>query len=138
MSRGLKELQRARRVPFHAVAPRFVTIQNMQKVMKRGWVVLLAGLLATAGCGREESAPPPKELAIEEMNDALAYIEESGLDYPSSVYELTNLPQLHGKVFPVLPDGQYFSIDRDHNRVIIEMDHLPDLPKFALPDSNSY
>ena len=99
---------------------------------------MLAGLLATAGCGREESALPPKELTIEEMNDALAYIEESGLDYPSSVYELTNLPQLHGKVFPALPDGQYFSIDRDHNRVIIEMDHLPDLPKFGLPDSNSY
>lgn len=99
----------------------------MEKAFKRGWAVLLMALLLSAGCSSKD-VPPPKEVTLEELNAALAYIKESGMDYPKSVYDLTNLPQLQGKVFPVLPDGQYFSIDREKNKVVIEMDHLPPLP----------
>lgn len=96
----------------------------------------MTALLLTVGCTSKET-PPPKELTIEELNAALAYIKESGMDYPKSVYELTNLPALRGRVFPVLPDGQSFTIDTDKNEVTIEMDHLPDFPD-SFPRQNSF
>ena len=73
-------------------------------------------------------APPPEEVTIEELNAALKYMEQSGMDEPDSVYDLTNLPALQGKVFPVLPEGQYFIIDPEKNQVVIEIDHRPEKP----------
>lgn len=98
----------------------------MQKAELYGWAVLLTGVLLTAGCSEKE-APPPQEVTLEELNASLAQLKEAGRRYPASVYELTNLPSLQGKVFPALPDGQHFAIDPDKNQVVIQIDHLPDL-----------
>ncbi|MCU0770198.1 MAG: hypothetical protein MUE94_00310 [Verrucomicrobia bacterium] len=99
----------------------------MEKAPRYGWTILLLGLWLAGGCA-DTDAPPPQELTIEELNAALTYLEKSGKPQPQSIYDLTNLPALRGKVFPNLPEGQYFSIDPEKNQVTIEIDHLPDMP----------
>ncbi len=99
----------------------------MDKAQCYGWTLLLAVWLLAGGC-TDSDAPPPEVITIEELNEALAYLKKSGMETPQSVYELTNLPALRGKVFPVLPDGQYFSIDPENNQVKIDLDHLPAMP----------
>ena len=109
---------------------------EMQKLNLHCWGVMLSGLLLVAGCTTKEDLPP-EELTFEELNEALAYLKESGKGYPASVYELTNLPALQGKVFPILPEGQYYGIDKENGQVIVEIDRLPDMPD-AFPHRGSF
>lgn len=99
----------------------------MEKALKQGWAILLTGWLLVLGCS-DSNAPPPEEVTIEELNAALDYIKRSRLEQPDSVYDLTNLPALQGKVFPVLPEGQNFVIDPEKNQVMIDIDHRPEVP----------
>jgi hypothetical protein len=98
----------------------------MEKVKIHGWMLLLSALLLATGC--KEDPPPAQKVTLEELNAALTYLKEKDMDPPQSVYELTNLPALRGKVFPTLPEGQYFSINPENNQVTIEIEHLPDMP----------
>ena len=109
---------------------------EMQKLNLHCWCVVLSGLLLGAGCTTKEDVPP-QELTLEEINEALAYLKQSGKKYPASVYDLTNLPALQGKVFPILPEGQYYSIDKENGQVIVEIDRLPDMPD-AFPHRGSF
>jgi hypothetical protein len=98
--------------------------------------LLLTAFVLTAGCGSSDDTPRA-EVTLDDLNAALVYLEESGKDIPASVYDLTNLPALQGMVFPTLPAGQYFSIDPDRNEVIIELDHLPNMPD-SFPHKGGY
>ena len=102
-------------------------ILNMDKSMTHFWCLVLTGLLLGVGCADTDPAPP-EELTIQELNAALVYLRDSDKKLPGSVYELTNLPALQGKVFPALPPGQYYTIDTENLEVIIEVDRIPDMP----------
>jgi len=77
--------------------------------------------LASAGCDSQQDLPK-QEATFEELNLALARLEASGRGLPSSVEELTEIPELKGKVIPQVPPGFYIAINYLSKSVTVEVD----------------